>query len=86
MDVVDLWLQPPSVNWSGDPGRLKQLLIPEERRPARALSVSKSSRTLSLLHKAGVPLVLGTDAGVSGTYHGWATVREWSDGQCRNRR
>ncbi|MCI0663052.1 MAG: CIA30 family protein, partial [Acidobacteria bacterium] len=28
------------------------------------------------LHKAGVAFGVGTDAGVSGTYHGWATLRE----------
>ncbi|MGI8785172.1 MAG: amidohydrolase family protein [Acidobacteriota bacterium] len=29
-----------------------------------------------MLHKAGVPIATGTDAGVSGTFHGWATLRE----------
>jgi imidazolonepropionase-like amidohydrolase len=28
------------------------------------------------LHDAGIPLGSGTDAGVTGTYHGWATLRE----------
>lgn len=28
------------------------------------------------LYKAGIPVGLGTDAGVTGTYHGWATLRE----------
>jgi imidazolonepropionase-like amidohydrolase len=29
-----------------------------------------------LLHSAGVSLGVGTDAGVTGTHHGWATLRE----------
>ena len=29
-----------------------------------------------LLFDAGIPVGLGTDAGVSGTYHGWGTLRE----------
>lgn len=31
---------------------------------------------VAALHKAGVRLGNGTDAGVTGTHHGWATVRE----------
>ena len=28
------------------------------------------------LHRAGIPIVLGTDAGVTGTFHGWASIHE----------
>ncbi len=28
------------------------------------------------LYDAGIPIVSGTDAGISGTHHGWATLRE----------
>src|SRR5258708_35727761 len=31
---------------------------------------------VAALHKAGIPIVNGTDAGVTGTHHGWATPRE----------
>jgi imidazolonepropionase-like amidohydrolase len=31
---------------------------------------------VALAKKAGIPLALGTDAGMSQTYHGWATLRE----------
>ncbi|MEX2260948.1 MAG: amidohydrolase family protein [Bryobacteraceae bacterium] len=30
------------------------------------------------LREAGIPFAVGTDAGVTGTYHGWATLRELS--------
>ncbi|HEY2932977.1 MAG TPA: amidohydrolase family protein [Acidobacteriota bacterium] len=28
------------------------------------------------LYKAGIPIVLGTDSGVTGTFHGWASIHE----------
>ena len=31
---------------------------------------------IRLLHKAGVRLGIGTDAGIAGVYHGFATIRE----------
>jgi imidazolonepropionase-like amidohydrolase len=31
---------------------------------------------VAVLQRAGIPLGTGTDAGVTGTYHGWATLRE----------
>ena len=31
---------------------------------------------VATLHRAGILLGTGTDAGVTGTYHGWATLRE----------
>src|SRR6185295_14818123 len=31
---------------------------------------------IAALHAAGIPLGTGTDAGVTGTHHGWATLRE----------
>ena len=46
--------------------------IPEARR--KRWEVLKAN-TLKL-YKAGIPVGLGTDAGVTGTYHGWGTLRE----------
>lgn len=33
-------------------------------------------QNVEALHKAGVVIVAGTDAGITGTHHGWATLRE----------
>jgi imidazolonepropionase-like amidohydrolase len=33
-------------------------------------------RNTKALFDAGIPIVSGTDAGISGTHHGWATLRE----------
>jgi imidazolonepropionase-like amidohydrolase len=33
-------------------------------------------RNTAALFAAGIPIVTGTDAGISGTHHGWATLRE----------
>jgi imidazolonepropionase-like amidohydrolase/dienelactone hydrolase len=33
-------------------------------------------RNVAALHNAGVALVTGTDAGITGTHHGWASLRE----------
>ena len=50
--------------------------------PARAPSATLQRRWKNLtgnveaLYKAGVPIGVGTDAGMPGTYHGWATLKE----------
>ena len=33
-------------------------------------------QNVAALHKAGIAIVAGTDAGIVGTHHGWATLRE----------
>ncbi len=33
-------------------------------------------QNVAALHKAGIAIVAGTDAGITGTHHGWATLRE----------
>lgn len=33
-------------------------------------------RNTRALHQAGIPITLATDAGVTGTFHGWASLRE----------
>jgi imidazolonepropionase-like amidohydrolase len=33
-------------------------------------------KNVAALHKAGVRIVTGTDAGITGTHHGWASLRE----------
>lgn len=33
-------------------------------------------QNVAALRQAGIPVATGTDAGVTGTYHGWATLRE----------
>ena len=47
-----------------------------EENPARARRWSNLTNNLAALYRAGIPIANGTDAGVTGTYHGWATVRE----------
>jgi imidazolonepropionase-like amidohydrolase len=65
---------------------LKRVMEPaalERLRPARGeVDASRTRRFDTLLHNvaalnaAGVPMGTGTDAGVTGTYHGWASLRE----------
>lgn len=45
----------------------------QERRKKRWENILHNTRAL---RQAGIPLALGTDAGVTGTYHGWATLHE----------
>ncbi len=33
-------------------------------------------QNVAALHKAGITIVTGTDAGITGTHHGWASLRE----------
>lgn len=49
---------------------------PTEISPARRRRWANIVRNVALLHRAGVPIAAGTDAGVTGTFHGWATLRE----------
>jgi len=68
------------------PPLLLDVLEPEARkhmpRPARQQSAPRARRWKILngntdaLNKAGVRFGVGTDAGVTGTYHGWSTQRE----------
>ena len=44
--------------------------------PARMRRWGNLNNNLAALFRGGVNIANGTDAGVSGTYHGWATVRE----------
>jgi hypothetical protein len=44
--------------------------------PSRVARFDTLLHNVAALHAAGVPMGTGTDAGVTGTYHGWATLRE----------
>jgi imidazolonepropionase-like amidohydrolase len=65
---------------------LKRVMDPEAINEVRPLGAvpdpGRVARFDTLLHNvaalqaAGVPMGAGTDAGVTGTYHGWATLRE----------
>jgi imidazolonepropionase-like amidohydrolase len=44
--------------------------------PARIKRWGHLNSNLAALHRAGANIANGTDAGVTGTYHGWATIRE----------
>ena len=44
--------------------------------PARAQRWNNLMANTAALRSAGVRIGVGTDAGVTGTYHGWATLRE----------
>ncbi len=58
----------------------KELLRKQNR--SAVISASRAARwktmqaNVATLFQAGVPIGVGTDAGVTGTYHGWATLRE----------
>lgn len=43
---------------------------------ARAARWKTMQANVATLYQAGVSIGVGTDAGVTGTYHGWATLRE----------
>lgn len=43
---------------------------------ARAERWKTMQANVAALYQAGIPIGVGTDAGVTGTYHGWATLRE----------
>ena len=61
-------------------GPSKELLRKQNR--SAVISASRAARwktmqtNVATLFQAGVPIGVGTDAGVTGTYHGWATLRE----------
>ncbi len=61
-------------------GPSKELLRTQNR--SAVISASRAARwktmqaNVATLFQAGVPIGVGTDAGVTGTYHGWATLRE----------
>ena len=44
---------------------------------ARAARWNTMKANVQALYKSGIPIGIGTDAGVTGTYHGWATLREF---------
>lgn len=52
------------------------------RAPSRATPASAARRwknmtgNVAALYKAGIPIGVGTDAGMGGTFHGWATLKE----------
>ncbi len=48
----------------------------QANRAARAQRWANLQRNVKMLYENGVALGIGTDAGVTGTYHGWATIRE----------
>jgi imidazolonepropionase-like amidohydrolase len=47
-----------------------------EADPSRVNRFATLLANAEALHAAGVPMGAGTDAGVTGTYHGWASLRE----------
>lgn len=49
---------------------------PSRRNPARARRWRTANANLKAMHTAGVAIGVGTDSGVSGTYHGWSSLRE----------
>ena len=67
---------------------LEQLLEPAamellKRRPMLAAPSAQRvqkyellKQNVAALHKAGIVIVTGTDAGITGTHHGWASLRE----------
>lgn len=67
---------------------LEQLLEPaalESLRTRKMLAAPSAQRirkyeilkqNVAALHKAGIAVVNGTDAGITGTHHGWASLRE----------
>ncbi|MCA7024536.1 MULTISPECIES: amidohydrolase family protein [Stenotrophomonas] len=61
---------PARVDGSGAAGTRPEVLRQRERNFADAL------RNVKTLHDAGVPVVVGTDAGMTGTPHGASTLRE----------
>ncbi len=60
-------------------GPSKDLLRAMNRPAIAATRVARwntMQANVATLFQAGVPIGVGTDAGVTGTYHGWATLRE----------
>lgn len=49
------------------------LAAPSAQRIAKYELLKKN---VAALHKAGITIVNGTDAGIVGTHHGWASLRE----------
>jgi len=61
---------PERVDGSGRSGARPEVLRQRERNFANAL------HNVKVLHDAGIPVVVGTDAGMTGTPHGASTLRE----------
>jgi imidazolonepropionase-like amidohydrolase len=60
-----------------EPAALKLLRpSPAPASPPRATRWKHLLHNVGALRGAGIPFGVGTDAGVTGTYHGWATLRE----------
>ncbi|WP_153191478.1 amidohydrolase family protein [Stenotrophomonas sp. MYb238] len=62
---------PGRVDGSGKGGARTEVLQQRERNFANAL------HNVKVLHDAGIPVVVGTDAGMTGTPHGASTLREF---------
>lgn len=69
------------------PPLLEMVLEPAMRRIVKETASTRASgprlkrwenlkQSVAAMRDAGVPVATGTDAGVSGTYHGWSTLRE----------
>ena len=60
-----------------EPRALELLKAPARPTPASTARRWKNlTGNVAALYKAGVPIGVGTDAGMPGTYHGWATLKE----------
>ena len=74
---------PPSLAAVLEPSILKMFETGDRQKKAPTVpTASRSKRwknltaNLTKLHQAGIPIGDGTDAGMSGTFHGWAAVHE----------
>ena len=47
-----------------------------EASPERKIRWQHLTENVKRLHDAGIPVALGTDAGMPGTFHGYSTLRE----------
>lgn len=68
----------PSINRMFEAGASRKTKGGETPAPvgARRARFQTLTSNLAKLHKLGIPIGDGTDAGMSGTYHGWATLHE----------
>jgi hypothetical protein len=55
---------------------LQTALAASEAPPERKIRWQHLTTNVKRLHDAGIPVALGTDAGMPGTFHGYATLRE----------
>jgi imidazolonepropionase-like amidohydrolase len=73
---------PPSLSGLLEPAILKALSarrqppVPSEAPGDRNARFAVFEANAAALHKAGIPIGDGTDAGMTQTFHGWATLRE----------